>query len=70
MQNAETQSLNHVNLRKSKHAALKNIQEAIALCLEVRSEQGMPYCCLSPPVVGGAQAERCHWEPVKSSIKK
>lgn len=27
---------------KTKDMALKNIQEAIALCLEVRSEQGMP----------------------------
>ena len=31
-----------VSQGKTKDAALKNIQEAIALCLEVRSEQGMP----------------------------
>jgi len=31
-----------VSQGKTKDAALKNIQEDIALCLEVRSEQGMP----------------------------
>jgi len=31
-----------VSQGKTKDAALKNIQEAIALCLEVRAEQGMP----------------------------
>lgn len=31
-----------VSQGKTKGAALKNIQEAIALCLEVRAEQGMP----------------------------
>ncbi len=31
-----------VSQGKTKDTALKNIQEAIALCLEVRSEQGMP----------------------------
>jgi len=31
-----------VSQGKTKSTALKNIQEAIALCLEVRSEQGMP----------------------------
>jgi len=31
-----------VSQGKTKGSALKNIQEAIALCLEVRSEQGMP----------------------------
>ncbi|MGO8698556.1 MAG: type II toxin-antitoxin system HicB family antitoxin [Limisphaerales bacterium] len=27
---------------KTKEAALKNIEEAIALCLEVRAERGLP----------------------------
>ncbi|HSF47147.1 MAG TPA: type II toxin-antitoxin system HicB family antitoxin [Burkholderiales bacterium] len=27
---------------KTKHEALKNIEEAIALCLEVRAEHGLP----------------------------
>ena len=31
-----------VSQGKTKDAALKNIQEAISLCLEVRAEQGMP----------------------------
>jgi len=31
-----------VSQGKTKDTALKNIQEAIALCLEVRAEQGMP----------------------------
>ena len=31
-----------VSQGKTKDAALKNIQEAIVLCMEVRSEQGMP----------------------------
>ena len=31
-----------VSQGKTKDAALKNIQEAITLCLEVRAEQGMP----------------------------
>ena len=31
-----------VSQGKTKDEAVKNIQEAIALCLEVRSEQGMP----------------------------
>ena len=31
-----------VSQGKTKDASLKNIQEAIALCLEVRAEQGMP----------------------------
>ena len=31
-----------VSQGKTKDAALKNIQEAIALCVEVRAEQGMP----------------------------
>jgi len=31
-----------VSQGKTKDAALENIQEAIALCLEVRAEQGMP----------------------------
>jgi predicted RNase H-like HicB family nuclease len=31
-----------VSQGKTKSTALKNIQEAIALCLEVRAEQGMP----------------------------
>lgn len=31
-----------VSQGKTKDAALKHIQEAIALCLEVRAEQGMP----------------------------
>lgn len=31
-----------VSQGKTKGTALKNIQEAIALCLEVRAEQGMP----------------------------
>ena len=31
-----------VSQGKTKDAALKNIQEAIVLCLEVRAEQGMP----------------------------
>ena len=31
-----------VSQGKTKSAAVKNIQEAIALCLEVRAEQGMP----------------------------
>ena len=31
-----------VSQGKTKDVALKNIREAIALCLEVRAEQGMP----------------------------
>lgn len=31
-----------VSQGKTQEEALKNIQEAIALCLEVRSERGMP----------------------------
>lgn len=31
-----------VSQGKTKDAALKNIREAIALCVEVRAEQGMP----------------------------
>jgi predicted RNase H-like HicB family nuclease len=31
-----------VSQGKTKAAALKNIKEAIALCLEVRAEQGLP----------------------------
>jgi len=31
-----------VSQGKTRHEALANIQEAIALCLEVRAERGMP----------------------------
>ncbi len=31
-----------VSQGKSKEMALQNLQEAIALCLEVRAEQGLP----------------------------
>ena len=31
-----------VSQAESKEAALQNLQEAIALCLEVRAEQGLP----------------------------
>jgi predicted RNase H-like HicB family nuclease len=32
-----------VSQGRSKEEALENIQEAIALCLEVRAEQGLPF---------------------------
>lgn len=31
-----------VSQGKTKEAAIQNLQEAIALCLEVRAEQGLP----------------------------
>ncbi|MCC5838981.1 MAG: type II toxin-antitoxin system HicB family antitoxin [Opitutales bacterium] len=31
-----------VSLGETKEGALQNLQEAIALCLEVRAEQGLP----------------------------
>ncbi|HEX4122145.1 MAG TPA: type II toxin-antitoxin system HicB family antitoxin [Verrucomicrobiae bacterium] len=31
-----------VSQGKTKHQALKNIEEAIALCLKVRAERGLP----------------------------
>ncbi len=36
-----------VSQGRSKDEALKNVTEAIALCLEVRAEQGLPFTWLS-----------------------
>jgi predicted RNase H-like HicB family nuclease len=49
-----------VSQGKTKDEALTNIREAIALCLEVRSEKGMP-CALCASVVNANSTSTASW---------